>query len=494
MIPRQMGESMKIDIAKISLDVKNFRHKNVATEREAMETLLKEDKLHKVSELAQDIVEMGGLDPSSLMIVMEDPNNAGNYIALEGNRRLTALKALITPQIAAGTPPYPTFKGLSPKFLSLNIKSVECIVEEREKAFAWIKRKHYNAMGGRGVVPWNAIATARSDASEGKLTRWMAALNYLEAKGTDIDRLFDGIASKTTSVERVLVSPAMASSLGLLFDRSGNVTPENGDDAAAVALLIALLGAMGRPDFTEPKVTTADLQRTFIDGFSAMNVRIVSSPSPTGSSNSTTSGSNSGGVRSGAAGANPGGSHGSGTNSIGGGSGGSGSATQPAGGSTSTVRSKPIKLRKKLASNGLRIGNDGLNRLYGELRKLSVETSPHISSVMNRIFLEKATMVFLESMSVACPSPHGWHDSNVKLRTKVATALGVVDPNKKNLNLDHARDIATATQDKIHTLDSLNEAIHSHKAIPSAQDIVTVWDRLHSYYEELFNSLEKNGK
>ncbi|MFK4770121.1 hypothetical protein [Rhizobium sp. ZW T2_16] len=494
---------MKIDIASISLDIQNFRHKNVATEREAMEILLKEDKIHKISELAQDIVEMGGLDPSSLMIVMEDSDHPGGYIALEGNRRLTALKTLINPQIAAGTPPFPTFKALSSRFLALNIKDLECVVEERSKAFAWIKRKHYNAMGGRGVVGWNAIATARSDASEGKYARWMTTLNFLEGHGIDTDELLEGIASKTTTVERVLVSPSIAGTLGLIFDRSGKVEPENGDEAAAARLLVALLKAMGQPDFNEPKVTTASLQREYIEGFAALSVKKNPAPVKQNAGNaanghSATNGSASGGSTAGAgtntgAGSSSGGSSSS-VGSVSSGSGSGGASAQAAGTASSTTRSKPVKTRKKLAANGLRISNDGLNRFYGELRKLSVDQSPYISSVMNRIFLEKSTMVFLEAMAVTSQNPNGWHDSNVKLRSKVGAVLGVIDPKKKIRSLEYARDIANAAQDKIHTLDSMNEAIHDHKAIPSTQEIITVWDRLHPYYEEIFNYLEKNGK
>lgn len=53
---------MKIDIAAISLDVQNFRHVEVTTERDAIRYLLTDERTHKVSELAQDIVTQGGLD------------------------------------------------------------------------------------------------------------------------------------------------------------------------------------------------------------------------------------------------------------------------------------------------------------------------------------------------------------------------------------------------------------------------------------------------
>ena len=54
---------MKIDIASISLDVKNFRHGEVKTESDAIDVLLSNEKLHRILELAQDIIEQGELDP-----------------------------------------------------------------------------------------------------------------------------------------------------------------------------------------------------------------------------------------------------------------------------------------------------------------------------------------------------------------------------------------------------------------------------------------------
>lgn len=472
---------MKIDIGRISLDIGNFRHKKANNEREAMQFILADEKTHKVSELAQDIVEMKGMDPSSLLIVTPDPDNEGHYIALEGNRRVTALKALATPNLAVGTPGHAIFKKLSPDFLKLGLTQLECVVLDRKAAFDWIKRKHYNAMGGRGVVGWSAIATARSDASEGKFTRWMSALNYLESHGTDTGKLLENIANKTTSAERVLLSPNMQTVLGLTFDRSGNITPNNGDHQAACTLLVAMLEKMGQKDFTEPKVTSADLQKTFIENFSSLSVLKNAPPLtsvPGGTSSKTTP-------------------TGAGVST--------GTAPKPATGVTAVpvkpsaipapiTRSKPAKDRKYLAEKGLRISNFTLNKLYDELKKLNVSTNPHVSAAMVRVFLEKATMVFLVDLGISCPNPNGWTAFEVKLRDKVKAALVNLDAAGTNQKLNYTREIANGVKDKLHTLDHLNRSIHDHRALPSPMEIVQIWDRYHPYFEAMFQELESNGK
>jgi NAD-dependent SIR2 family protein deacetylase len=471
---------LKIDVAAISLDIRNFRHPEAQSETEAIEMLLSDEKNHRVAELAEDIVEQGGLDPSSLLIVTKDEKNTGRYISLEGNRRLTALKAMMTPQLASQTPNYEKFKLLHPKFLKLNITSLECVALDREQAAIWIKRKHYNRMGGAGVLQWTAVATARSDASDGKFARWLIALNFLERNGIDGNYFREQIASKTTTVDRVLDSPYITSVLGLIFGKDGSLVPENGNIAATVKLLIELFNAMSDRSFVETKVSKADQQRVFITTFAGLNVKnavasnlTVTNPAanhPTSNNGSTTS------------------NEGSSKNST----------SQPAASTNPTKTAPiPVKTRKVLAIKGLRINSKVLNKFYGELQKLNAENNPHIASAIIRVFLEKSSNYFLETMNIPAPNTKAgstWYDFDVKLKTKVEAVLKKIDPTGKNPKLEAARDLANGIRDKLHTNDQLNKAIHSHLSLPAHSEIILIWDRFHSYFFELYEAIEKNGK
>jgi hypothetical protein len=479
---------MKIEIATISLDVENFRHAKASSEPEAIKFLLSDEKNHKVTELAEDIVEQGGLDPSSLLIVVEESKRPGRYIALEGNRRLTALKSLVTPDLAKDTPGHAKIKSLHARFLDLKITSVECVVLDRNSASIWIKRKHYIGMGGAGVLPWNAVATARSDASEGIHRRWMTALAFLENHGIDAEQIRNQIAAKTTTVDRVLSSPQMLAVLGLIFGKDGTLVAENGDEVAAVKLVNALLDAMANSSFVETKVSRADQQLEFVNNFAPLSVKKVVAAAI--SSTGTTIGSAAATLSSG----------GSGTVASGGASSGSsgGSLSAPSTGSGVTRSGPiPIKTRKMLAAAGLRISNQALNKFYGELRKLNAEKNPYIAAAIIRVFLEKSSTVFLETMKIAPPNTKvgsTWHDFEVKLKTKVDAVLKNIDPTVKNPKLISARDIANGNRDKLHTADKLNDAIHSHHSLPSYTEIITIWDRFHPYFAELFDVIEKNRK
>lgn len=481
---------MKVDIAAISLDVQNFRHPKVTSEREAIRMLLSDEKNHKVSELAQDIIDLGGLDPSSLLIVTEDVAAPGRFIALEGNRRVTALKTMLNPDLAMGLPTHSHFRQLHKNFLDLNLSAVECVVLDRPAAAAWIKRKHYKGMGGRGVLQWNAIGTARSDAAEGRYTRWMTALAFLEENGIDAEDIRDSIARKTTTVERVLSSSHIPNLLGLTFSKSGVVEAENGDRVAAAELLEALLSAMADPGFKEPDVSTANQQRSFLERFILLSVK---NPDNSETSDNAEDSARKGNPSPGGAAANGFASNAAqvAANSK------TSTASKSNATSTSQARSKPVRDRTVLAERGLRISNANLNRFYGELRKLSVEGNPFISAAIIRIFLEKSTTVFLEEMDIPPLSKvpgATWHDYGIKLKLKVDAALKQIDPGEKNANLAPARDVANGNQDRLHSLDELNKAIHDHRALPAPSEIITMWDRFHPYFFALFEAIENNKK
>lgn len=448
-----------INISNICLDIENLRHDKVSTEPEAIHMLLSDDTEHKVLELASDIVELRMLDPSSKLIVTSDKNNKGHFIVLEGNRRITALKTLANPEFSKGIKGYATFKKLSPTFLKLGITQVECVIMPPAEAQIWIKRKHYTRMGGKGTLTWGALGSARSDARDGIYASWLTAINFLNEHGVDTTRIMQGIEKKTTTVDRVLTNgKRLYDMLGISLNKDGTVTNEIGDAGKANDLIEALMIEMASPQFRETDVTNSTLQVDFLNQFTHLSCK---KPLPEDGDDEDDTGTTP-------------------------------SRTQPSR-RKSNKKTTIVRLRKSLAQKGLQISHIGLHKFYVELCKLPVATYEHSAAAMLRVFLEKATVVFLEEMAIAEPGGRPWQAYGIKLSDKIKAAVSVIDPQKNNTDLRFARQTGSGNQDGLHSLNMLNEYIHSHKALPASSEIITTWDRFHPYFDAMFQTIEDNN-
>ena len=171
----------------------------------------------KLIALAKDIVGYG-LNPTELSIVMPFNDDLRRYIILEGNRRLTALKALENPEWLVGAMP-PTsvdeMRSLARQYQENPIESLQCIVvADREEARHWMELRHTGGQNnGASVVPWGSDDAARFRARSGNFEFHTQALNLLEDAGqlTPAERR----KVKATSLKRLLGTPEVRAKLGI---------------------------------------------------------------------------------------------------------------------------------------------------------------------------------------------------------------------------------------------------------------------------------------
>lgn len=90
-------EIISLKISDLNINIGNPRFEPVSTQHEAIEIII-EDQKDKIVALVTDILEEG-LNPSDLPIVTPDDTQEGKYVVLEGNRRMTALKILLEPNL-----------------------------------------------------------------------------------------------------------------------------------------------------------------------------------------------------------------------------------------------------------------------------------------------------------------------------------------------------------------------------------------------------------
>src|SRR3990170_1490353 len=92
-----MATSMAIKPADLLIDEENPRISQPNVGQHKAQQAVAQHQQRKLQMLAKDIIRFG-LDPSQLSIVMSFENDQSRYVVVEGNRRLTALRALENPE------------------------------------------------------------------------------------------------------------------------------------------------------------------------------------------------------------------------------------------------------------------------------------------------------------------------------------------------------------------------------------------------------------
>ena len=116
-----------LDIADLHINIENPRFEMVGNQREAIKTMI-EDQGEKLAKLADDITNEG-LNPGDPIFVTKHEKQPNQYNVLEGNRRVTALKLLVNPDLIPETNKslLNKFKKLSKQYSKSPIEKVPCI-------------------------------------------------------------------------------------------------------------------------------------------------------------------------------------------------------------------------------------------------------------------------------------------------------------------------------------------------------------------------------
>ncbi len=148
-------QTIALDLVKLDLENVRFGSDRAATQKEALQLLMEDpDDAKKLFKLAEDISKHG-FDPTELQLIT--PGENGDYIVLEGNRRLAATKLLIKPDLCP-------VESMVNDFLRLRDRSAFAIpnelefsvVDTRTKGDRWVEIKHTGQNQGVGRVRWDS--------------------------------------------------------------------------------------------------------------------------------------------------------------------------------------------------------------------------------------------------------------------------------------------------------------------------------------------------
>ncbi len=211
-----MPETIAIKPADLLIDEENPRLSQPNVGQHKAQQALAEHQQKKLERLAHDI-QLYGLDPSSLPIVMPYGEGSNRYLVLEGNRRLLALKALENPDsLAEGLKPniLKQIRRISHAYQENPIETVQCVVvASRDEARHWMELRHTGLNEGAGLMDWGSDEAARFRARTGGLEIHSQALNFLEQLGALTPELRRKVPA--TSFKRLIGTPEVRAKLGV---------------------------------------------------------------------------------------------------------------------------------------------------------------------------------------------------------------------------------------------------------------------------------------
>lgn len=259
-----------ISIGNLQLDTGNYRITKQNSQPEARHAIIAEQG-RKLVKLAQDIIKEG-LSPIDLTLVIDAGDGLGNYIVIEGNRRLTALQLMLTPELAEGTPLHASFKKINREHADSIPKVLQCVIAPDKKSGSiWIRRKHSNGLEGAGTEHWTSIAKARADVQEGHLRPELDAVNFVMAQPEVDEKLrgfLEGGQFNITTLKRLVSAKDVQDAIGFSLQEGKLISDQDPERIKGIFTDIVTVIASGKHNgkpFTERNVDTDEHRATFLD-------------------------------------------------------------------------------------------------------------------------------------------------------------------------------------------------------------------------------------
>ena len=154
-----MIERLELSIDELLLDLDNPRLGSTSSQSEALASIVRLNPGHFRNLMAS--IRDDGLDPGDSLYVVRSEDGQ-DFVVLEGNRRLSALKVLSNPDVLAGTDlPESTKDPLvreAAGFERSEVEPIPCVrFDGREEANDWIRRRHTGVAGGEGRITWKPL-------------------------------------------------------------------------------------------------------------------------------------------------------------------------------------------------------------------------------------------------------------------------------------------------------------------------------------------------
>lgn len=448
-----------LKIGKLLLDSENPRIGTADSQREAMQKLL-DDGDKKMYALAESIVDEG-LSPLERLLVMPESVSSDRYIALDGNRRLLALKFLSNPHVLDDLTVKPAlvkrFKQLASTFGDAPDKKIPCfVVADRSKGATWIYRRHIGADQGRGVVNWTGLARARFRGSAPELQ----ALDFVVKHGgltpAQISEINEGFP--ITTLKRLIDAPDVRELIGL--KRTKGVLQSGLPPDELIKPLRRIVLDLLEQEIVVTDVKLAKQQVAYVKGLDAADKPDLRKEGKARDISDILTKDFKGAV---------------------------GSAAQ-----RKRAAADP-SARATVVPSRLRFNFGHENRpsaIFNELRGLRADDAPNAGAVLLRVFLELSVDYYMEKHSiplkvnVADDGKTRWVDK--KLKTKVREVVKDLANKGKNENNYKSVVRGLDSADSPFSIDLLNDYVHNRFVTPKSEHLKSAWNDSQAFFQDVW--------
>ena len=472
-------EVLEIDVNNLLLDLQNPRAKAADSQLDEIRKVFEASSGSEMAALAKSIIE-NGQNPMELLGVIKDEGSE-KYIALEGNRRVVALKLLGNPSLAPDQKIQRAFERIVKDYgaddipTSLNC----CVFPSRKAAATWIQLKHTGENGGVGTKRWKTNQQRRFMVNEmgASPARSDLVAEYLQdnihfewAGGTDA--IYD--INNLTTLQRILSFKGMLEFMHL-HEEGGKIVSDDDEFSAKILHKVYMAvdsGSIGARDvynaesafaFVGKIATAMGLVPAELEVPKEENVQLVKPPVPEEPPAVPTVPPEEVPIPK------------------------TTQRTTPGGPNLSTRN-------KIICNNDYYItGVTGkAGEILKELKKISCTDYPVASALLIRCFYEMTTKKFIE-------------ENNIVVERKLKSVLGElffkckerIISNGTEKEKDNAGKFSIHEKKGSHSIDQLedlNNVIHDPVVLRDKVFFFTTWDTFRPFIQDLWNNMPKDKK
>ena len=203
-----MGRIINLAINNLDIWIENPRIEKSENENDAILKIYHKLK-SKMVNLTEDISKNGLLNANNILVV-EDSNKKGHYTVIEGNRRISAIKTILNPEILYGTPYYEKIKTLDKTIVNLIKNNIPCSVDTLDHQLKELEMIHNGENSGLGRINWGSYEKTKYFEIDNKILNSAEPgpliLYYIEKSKFKISQKNENIihSIKVTNITRLL--------------------------------------------------------------------------------------------------------------------------------------------------------------------------------------------------------------------------------------------------------------------------------------------------